>query len=121
MQNDVYNRTMIALGKGVFRKTPNNPAFDRILPDSGGAAVRAVRELAEARLPAMRNWSLRLIDALPEADAGAAGYRELIFDDRGRPTWRYPRSNEAERIAVYLQLEKNPGRRTLPPGGRTRR
>lgn len=105
MNIDYFNRRERSYSCLEIEKTLNNECYDRIWPDSGRLAVETLRMIVPIRLPALARWALRTIEALPkDSPYPAAGYRDLGYDENANPVWRFPRSNQAERISVFLWL-----------------
>lgn len=102
-----------------------NPAdpYCRLVRDSGHGALAVLRCLGAAQLPRLGAWCLQTITTLPDNRKNAAGYRDLrLLGPESGPAganasstaeppaprwqWQWPRSNAAERIGVFLGLNR---------------
>lgn len=77
-----------------------------LVPGEFGQAEALIRQILPSTLPRLGAWAGRTIEALPEEEQPASGYRDLSCYSDGRVCFEYPRSNAAERISAYLWLEE---------------
>lgn len=63
---------------------------------------RVARDALTSSWPRLMAWTRRTVEVLPAAEAAAPGFRDLNVNAQGERRWSWPRSNQPERITVWL-------------------